>query len=150
MDLKKILAVPGKPGLYQLVSQGKNNIIVESLLDKSRMPVFASTQASSLNDICIFTTEEDMPLKDVFKRIFDFKEGKKADDVTSLDGAGLKKCMEEVLPQYDKERVHVSDMKKLFAWYNILHDNDMLSFEEETTEQVDSEENKEKEKEKED
>ncbi len=130
MDLKKILAVSGKPGLYQLVSQGKNNVIVESLLDKSRMPVFASMQASSLADICIFTMDEDVPLKDVFKRIFDVKEGKKADDIASLDNSGLKKYMEEILPQYDKDRVHVSDMKKLFAWYNILHDNNMLSFEE--------------------
>lgn len=133
MDLKKILTVSGKPGLYQLVSQGKNNIIVESLLDKSRMPVFASMQASSLEDICIFTMDEDIPLKDVFKRIFDMKEGKKADSVASLDNSGLKKHMEEVLPQYDKDRVHVSDMKKLFVWYNILHDNNMLLFEEEVS-----------------
>jgi hypothetical protein len=131
MDLKKILTVSGKPGLYQLVSQGKNSIIVESLLDKSRIPVFASMQASSLDDICIFTMDEDMPLKDVFKRIFDVKEGNKADGIGSLDNSGLKKYMEDVLPQYDKDRVHVSDMKKLFVWYNILHDNNMLSFEEE-------------------
>ena len=113
MDLKKILTVSGKSGLYQLVSQGKKNIIVESLLDKSRIPVFASMQASSLNDICIFTTNEDLPLKDVFKRIFEVKEGKKAD--VSLDNPELKKYMEEILPEYDKDRVHVSDMKKLFT-----------------------------------
>lgn len=147
MDLKKILTVSGKPGLYQLVSQGKNSIIVESLLDKSRMPVFASMQASSLDDICIFTMDEDMPLKDVFKQIFEVKEGKKADSIYSLDNSGLKKYMEEVLPQYDKERVHVSDMKKLFVWYNILHDNEMLSFEENISEpeQLESKENKGKE-----
>ena len=129
MDLKKILAVPGKPGLYRLVSQGKGNIIVESLLDKSRMPVFASTQASSLNDICIFTIEEDMPLEKAFQRIVEVTNGKKTIDIASLDNVGLKKYMEEILPEYDKNRVHVSDMKKLFSWYNILHDNEMFSVE---------------------
>ena len=129
MDLKKILAVPGKSGLYQLVSQGKNNIIVESLLDKSRMPVFASTQASSLNDICLFTVEDDMPLEVAFQRIAEATNGNKTIDITSLDSAGLKKYMEEILPEYDKDRVHVSDMKKLFSWYNILHENELLSIE---------------------
>ena len=135
MDLKKVLTVPGKPGLYQLVSQGKNNIIVESLLDKSRMPVFASTQASSLNDICIFTMEEDMPLEKVFQRIIEATNGNKTVDIASLDSVGLKKYMEEILPEYDKDRVHVSDMKKLFSWYNILHEKEMLSTENEDVEQ---------------
>ncbi|MDR0368072.1 MAG: DUF5606 domain-containing protein [Bacteroidales bacterium] len=133
MDLKKILTISGKPGLYRLISQRKGNIIVESLLDKSRMPVFASMRASSLDDICIFTTEEDLPLKDAFKRIFEAKEGKRAE--VSSDNVGWKKHMEEILPQYDKERVHVSDMKKLFVWYNLLHDNNLLLFEEEVSEE---------------
>jgi hypothetical protein len=133
MDLKKILTISGKPGLYQLVSQRKGNIIVESLLDKSRMPIFPSMRASSLDDICIFTTEEDLPLKDAFKRIFEAKDGKKAE--VASDNIGWKKYMEEILPQYDKERVHASDMRKLFLWYNILHDRNLLSFEEEVSEE---------------
>ena len=137
MDLKKILAVPGKPGLYQLVSQGKSSIIVESLLDKSRMPVFASKQASSLGDICIFTMDEDMPLEKVFQRINEATNGNKTIDIASLDSAGLKNYMEEILPEYDKDRVHVSDMKKLFSWYNILHENNMLPIENEKVEQED-------------
>ena len=138
MDLKKILTVPGKPGLYRLVSQGKSNIIVESLLDKSRMPIFASMQASSLSDICIFTMDEDMPLEKVFQRINEVTNGNSATEVSSLDNNGLKKYMGEILPEYDKDRVHVSDMKKLFSWYNILHENEMFSIENEDANQEDA------------
>jgi hypothetical protein len=132
MDLKKILTVPGKRGLYKLVSQGKTNIIVESLADHSRMPIFASHQASTLGDICIFTNNEDIPLKGVFKRIYQANYGEKVAENKIKDVSELKSYMDEILPEYDRDRVHVSDMKKLFSWYNILHEKNLLSFDDTT------------------
>lgn len=134
MDLKKILTISGKNGLFLLIVQGKDHIIVESLSDKSRIPVFSSHKISSLEDICIFTKTEDMPLKDVLKKIYDMENGGKTIDHKS-DTTALKTYMEKVLPDYDKNKVYVSDMKKLFSWYNSLLDNNLLSFEEEKTEQ---------------
>jgi hypothetical protein len=128
MNLKEILTVPGKRGLYKLVSQGKNNFIVESLADGSRMPIFASHQASALNNICIFTNDKDVPLKDVFLHIFQATNGGKVAENKMKDVSELKNYMEEILPDYDKDRVHVSDMKKLFLWYNLLHEYNLLSF----------------------
>ena len=132
MDLKEILVISGKKGLYKLVSHGngKRNIIVESMEDKSRIPVFTSSPASSLNDICIFTTGEDVPLKDVFQKIFQAESGEKIQENRVSNDVELKKYMEEILPEYDKNRVHVSDMKKLFSWYNMLHENGLMSFDE--------------------
>lgn len=130
MNLKEIFAIPGKKGLYKLVSQGKN-IIVESLLDGSRIPVFASMNVSTLDNICIFTEDEDLPLKDVLKRIFQKENGKKTIDVSTAKPTEIEACMAEIIPEYDPNKVHVSDMKKLFFWYNQLLEHDMLSFEEE-------------------
>ena len=130
MNLKEILAVPGKRGLYKLVSHEKNRMIVESLDNQVRMPVFASSRPSSLNDICIFTDEGDMVLKDVFKLIFEANSGEKVQENKLANDMELKKYMEEILPKYDKTKLHVSDMKKLFSWYNILQEHDLLSFDE--------------------
>jgi len=132
MDLKEILTVSGKKHLYKLVSQGKNNLIVESLQDGSRMPVFVSTKAGSLGDVYIFTENEELPLQDVFKRIYALESGNKAIDVNTLKPAEIEAYMTKVLPQYDKGRVHLSDMKKIFLWYNQLMELGLLSFEEET------------------
>jgi len=129
MNLKEILTISKKKGLYKMVSQGKNSIIVESLENKLRMPVFTSSQVSSLNDICIFTDDEDVPLEKVFKKIFLTTSGDKVQESRMANDVELKKYMEEILPEYDKNKVHVSDMKKLFVWYNILYDNDLLIFE---------------------
>ena len=131
MNLKEILSVPGKKGVYKLVSKGKGNIIVESLLDGSRMPVFTSTRANTLEDICVFTENENMPLKDVLKRIFETENGNKAIDAYASNPAEIESYMAKILPEYDRDRVHISDMKKLFFWYNQLLEHDMLSFEEE-------------------
>lgn len=130
MNLKEIITVSGKSGLYKMVSRGNNNVIVESLLDKSRMPVFASMQASSLNDICMFTDSEDIPLEQVLKNIYKVEQGAKTIDAKKASSDELKKKMAAVLPEYDRERVHVSDMKKLFTWYNILQENNLLVFDE--------------------
>ncbi|MDR1182038.1 MAG: DUF5606 domain-containing protein [Bacteroidales bacterium] len=130
MNLKEILSVPGKSGLYKLVSKGKNSFIIESLADGSRMPIFASHQSSALNDICVFTSDRDVPLKEVFERIFQDAQGDKVAENKIKIVSELKNYMEKILPDYDKNRVHVSDMKKIFTWYNILHEHNLLSFDE--------------------
>ncbi len=129
MDLSKILAITGKPGLYKHIAQSKTGIVVESVLDNKRSSAFASDQISTLNDISIFTTDEDIKLEDVLKKIFDKEDGK----VTISDKSGtseLKKYFEEVLPEYDKDRVYISDIKKVIKWYNILAENNILEFDE--------------------
>ena len=135
MDLKKILTISGKSGLFQIVVQGKDRLIVESLLDKSRIPIFTSHKISTLEDICIFTQSEEKPLKEVLKKIFEMENGNPCLDSKS-DNNSLKAYMEKILPDYDKEKVYVSDMKKLFSWYNSLLENNLLSFEEESTEEA--------------
>ncbi len=131
MDLSKILAITGKPGLYLVISQTKSGALVESIIDKKRIPVFAAEKMSSLSDISIFTTEEDLPLNTVLKAIYEKEKGGKCIDSKS-DNNALKKYMEEVLPSYDKDRVYVSDLKKLFSWYNLLQQENLLDFSEET------------------
>ncbi len=131
MDYSKILSVSGKPGLYEMISQTKNGFIVESLIDKKRFPVFAHERISTLEEISIFTTEEeDLPLKDVFKMIFEKQNGEKAIDPKS-DAVAIKEFFLSAIPTYDSERVYVSDMKKVLSWYNLLLEKDLLVFEEE-------------------
>ncbi len=130
MDLSEILAISGKSGLYKVVSQTKNGLIVESLIDGKKTPVFASDRSSSLEDISVFTEKEDLLLKEVFKKIHEKENGGKALDHKS-DKAELIKYFGEVLPDYDKDRVYFSDIKKIIYWYNLLHDKKMLDFKEE-------------------
>ena len=134
MDLKEILSIPGKKGLYKLISQGKNSMVVESLLDGIRMPIFVSSKASVLENICIFTEDEEVPLKDVFKRIFEIEKGNKTIDVSLSKPTEIEAHMAIVLPKYDPYKVHVSDMKKIFSWYNQLIERNLLSFEAEEEE----------------
>lgn len=135
MDLSKIMSVSGKSGLFLSIGQTKNGLIVESLLDKKRFPVYVSDKVSALEDISVFTSDKDLPLRDVLKMIFDKENGGQCIDPKSED-AKLKAYFEEVLPDYDKERVYVSDMRKMFAWYNLLQSLDMLKFEEEKKEEA--------------
>jgi hypothetical protein len=131
MDLSKILAITGKPGLYKVLAQTKSGFVVESLLDSKRFPVFAHERVSSLEEISIFSTgEEDLHLKDVFKLIFDHQEGKQALDAKS-DPKTLKAYFDETIPAYDPERVYLSDMKKVINWYNLLVEKQMMDFTEE-------------------
>jgi len=130
MDLSKILAITGKPGLYLVISQTKSGALVESILDKRRIPVFAAEKMSSLSDISIFTTDEDLPLTSVLKAIYEKENGGNCIDHKS-DNNALKKYMEEVVPNFDKDRVYISDIKKLFSWYNLLQKENMLDFSEE-------------------
>lgn len=128
--LKGILAISGYPGLFQVVSEGKNSVIVESLLNGKKMPVFASSKMSSLEDIAIYTLQEDVPLKDVFRNISAKEDGGKAISHKS-SGNELKAYFGEVLADYDRDQVYVSDIKKVLQWYNLLHDKALLNFDEE-------------------
>lgn len=125
MDLSGILSLSGKSGLYKSIAQTKNGLIVESLIDQKRFPAYVSDKVSSLEDISVFATDRDLPLKEVFELIFKKEEGKPCIDHKSNDAA-LKKYFEEILPDYDKERVYVSDMRKLFMWYNMLLEQGLL------------------------
>jgi len=127
MDLSKILSISGKAGLFKVVSQAKNAVIVESLIDKKRFPAFGHEKISSMEEISVFTTGEDMPLKDVFKAMHVKLEGKPAIDHKS-DNNTLKKFFLEMIPEVDQERVYISDIKKMVGWYNLLHEQNMLDF----------------------
>ena len=131
MDLSKILTISGKNGLFLIVSQSKNSIIVESLSDGKKIPVFATDRSSSLQDISVFTYGEDMPLKDILLKIFDKEEGKPGMDPKSKPEE-LRAYFETIVPEYDKERVYNSDIKKILSWYNLLLDKGMISKEEES------------------
>lgn len=141
--LKDILSISGYGGLYKYISQGRTGIIVESLEDNKRMNANATAKISALEDIAIFTETEDLPLKDVFKAISEKENG--GETIGHKSSANeLKKYFEEVLPGYDKERVYVSDIKKVVNWYNILHKLNLLNFEEkEVTEEAENKEEKE-------
>ena len=130
MDLKEIMSISGHSGLFKFVSQGRNGIIVESFTDQKRSFVNASNKVSSLEDIAIFTTEEEVPLKTVLKNIHDALNGAQAPDPKSTPEE-LRTFMEKVLPAYDRDKVYVSDMRKLVSWYNSLLALDMLKFDEE-------------------
>ena len=105
MDLKEIMAIGGKPGLYKMVAQAKNGIIVESIIDQKRIQAFTSDKISSLEEISIFTETEDKPLKEVLKCFFDKLEGKEAPEFKN-DNNKLKTFFGEILPDYDKDRVY--------------------------------------------
>lgn len=137
MDLSKIVSISGKAGLYQIKSQAIGRIIVESLIDGKRIPAFANDRMSSLEEISIFSVDEDKPLKEVFKGIHD-KMGDKVDfDFKKASNDQLKEKFLEVMPDYDQDAVYPSDMKKVFAWYQMLNDKGLLDFTEEpkTTEE---------------
>ncbi|PTN05608.1 DUF5606 domain-containing protein [Mangrovibacterium marinum] len=125
--LKGILAISGQPGLFKLVAEAKNSIIVESLLTGKRQPAYSTTKISSLGDIAIFTQTGEVSLKEVLENIAE-KENKA--EVAKKDGNELKAYFGELLPDYDRDRVYTSDMKKVIQWYNILQQNDLLNFEE--------------------
>jgi hypothetical protein len=133
MNLTGIIAISGRPGLYKVIAQGKNNIIVESLIDNKRFPAYATDKISALDDISIYTYDEDAPLKDLLSAIYKKEDGKMCpshkESLTVLQNYLL-----ELLPNYDQERVYSSDVKKMFQWYNLLHKSGNLKMEEEAAE----------------
>jgi hypothetical protein len=134
MALETILSVAGKPGLYRLVGQMKAGIIVESIEDGKRFPVHGSSKVSALEEISIYTEEAEVPLKEVFKTMFELSEGKQAISHKE-DNAKIKAFFELVLPDYDRDRVYVSDMGKVIKWYNSLIEHADYKPEEENPEE---------------
>ena len=129
--LKRILSIAGRPGLYNLISQGKNMLIVESLVDHRRLPVYGSEKIISLGDIAMYTDDEDVPLRQVLASMKAKENGAPASlDAKSATPEALRTYLGEVLPAFDRDRVHVSDIKKLIAWYNLLVANNLTDFEE--------------------
>lgn len=127
MELKDILAISGQPGLFRYVAQSTRGVIVESLLDGRRMNASASAKVSALTEISIFTEGDDLPLAEVFTRIYAYASGQQAVSHKE-EPARLKEYFAAVLPEYDRERVHMSDIKKIFAWYNILVEKGFTEF----------------------
>lgn len=131
--LKTILSISGKPGLYRLISRGKNMLIVESLADKKRFPAYGNEKIISLGDISMYTEEDDVPLSEVFASMKKKENGGAASlDLKKAAADDFYKYLGEVLPNFDRDRVHVSDIKKLISWYNLLVANGLTDFEEET------------------
>ena len=129
--LQRVLAISGKPGLYRLISRGSRSLIVETLdAQKKRMPAFATEKVISLADIAMYTDAEEVPLRQVFKTIYDREKGQKVSlDTKKATREELTAFMENALPNYDRERVYPNDMKKLIQWYNILIENGITDFE---------------------
>ena len=128
---KTILAISGKPGLYELVSRTKNGLIAESLADHKRMPVFAADKVTSLADVAMYTEDEDKPLGEILCALRDKEGGKAASlDYKKASTKELQDYFASFLPNFDRERVHNSDIKKLLQWYNILVAAGVTDFEE--------------------
>ncbi|MDO6470566.1 DUF5606 domain-containing protein [Maribacter sp. 1_MG-2023] len=137
MRLEKILSVAGKPGLYKLITQTRTGFVAESLLDGKRITVSLRSSVSVLSEIAIYTLEEEVPLRDVFKKIQEKENGGKTSIGHKEEKIKLEEYFFEVLPDYDEDRVYVSDIKKVIQWYNILTENKITDF---SSEEVASEE----------
>jgi hypothetical protein len=126
MSLEKIIAIAGKPGLYNLVTQTRGGFVAESLIDKKRLSVSVHQNVSVLSEIAIYTLEEEVPLREVLKSIKEKENG----NTTSVGPKEGKDKLEEyffdVLPNYDEDRVYASDIKKIIQWYNLLHKHGLL------------------------
>lgn len=129
--LKTILSVSGKPGLFKLISNGKNIVIVESLADKRRLPIYARDKVVSLGDIAMYTDEDEVPLKDVLTTVFKKENGVKSSIDPNSKPEELRKYFAEILPNYDRDRVYDADIKKLLKWYNLLIDSGLSFLEDE-------------------
>jgi len=140
MGLDKILSIAGKPGLYKVVAQTRSGFVAESLIDKKKVSVNMQSNVSVLSEIAIYTLTEELPLRDVFKKIKDKENGKP----TSISHKDSKEVLEEyffeVLPDYDEDRVYASDIKKVVQWYNLLQEQNLLAFLDDDTNVTNSEE----------
>lgn len=118
--IKRIVSIAGKPGLYRLLSQGKNMLIVESLQTGKRTPAYAHDKVISLADVAIYTEGEDMPLADVLEKVYTYTDGKAIDIKGFANDAAIREYFGNILPEFDRDRVYTTDIKKLFTWYNQL------------------------------
>lgn len=140
--LREIISITGKPGLFKLLSQGKNTLIVEELGSGRRFPATAREKVVSLGDIAMYTESGDTPLGEILDKVYSAEEGKPIDiKVLSSKSGGLKDKFAEIVEDFDRVRVHDSDIKKLFSWYNLLIANGFDKF----TEEEKKEDNEEKE-----
>jgi hypothetical protein len=140
MGLEKILSVAGKPGLYKLITQTRTGFVAESLLDGKRITVSLRSSVSVLSEIAIYTLEEEVPLREVFQKIQTKENGAKTSISHKDEKIKLEEYFFEVLPNYDEDRVYVSDIKKVIQWYNILTDSDIADFSSEKEEISDASE----------
>ncbi len=138
MDLSKILSIAGKPGLYSMVSSTKNGVLVESLIDGKRIPAFSHERISSLEEISVFTEIEDVPLKQIFHSMYNITNQQQALSHKS-SAVELAAFFESVLPEYDRDRVYTSDIKKIVQWYNLLQSKGLIDLEEPTEPAEDAE-----------
>ena len=129
MNLSGIISINGMAGLYKVVANSKSGVIVDSLTEKKRFPVFGASKISALEDISMFAESGDKPLSEIMQTIFDKEKGAKAVDHKADDKA-IVAYFSEILPDYDKDRVYVSNMRKLFSWYNMLQETGNLKQEE--------------------
>lgn len=126
---ERILTISGKPGLYKLLSQGRNMFIVESIdATKKRQPVYNSDKVVMLDDIAIYTDTEEIPLREVFAKIFEKENGVLSFDIKMSTPEELVEYFETVMPDYDRERVYLTHIKKIYTWYNILVENGVQDF----------------------
>jgi hypothetical protein len=119
MELKDLIAISGYPGLFRFITQGRNSIIVESLEDGKRISAYSTSKMSTLEEIAVYTETEEMPLAEVLKKMYEFSGGKEALPHKSSNDE-IREYFGNVLPDYDRDKVYVSDMKKIIHWYNLL------------------------------
>ena len=125
MDLSGIISVTGMSGLYKVISQTKSGLIVESLVDGKRLPVYSTSKLSSLDDISIYGQGDDIPLKNILRSIRDSKSGISVPTSKDSNDA-IKAAFAEFVPEFDEDRVYASDMKKVFVWYTLLNEKGLL------------------------
>ena len=142
MNLEKVLAISGKPGLYELKAQTRGGFVAESLADGKKISVNVRHNVSMLSEIAMYTYTEEVPLREVFQKIAEKEDGKEA--ISHKESkAKLEEYFKEILPEYDEDRVYASDIKKVFQWYNILVNAGITNFSEpeaEAKEEASSEE----------
>lgn len=126
--LEKIVSISGKPGLYKVLSQGKNMLVVESIVDKKRMPAYSSDKVVSLGDISMFTESGDKPLSEILEAMKVKENSAVASIDVKADTDKLRDYFGEIVPDFDRQRVYPTDIKKLIQWYNLLIENGLTDF----------------------
>ncbi len=139
MSLDKILAISGKPGLYELKTQTRSGFLAESLIDGKRLSVSIRHNVSILSEIAIYTFTEEVPLREIFQKIYDKEEGGQAISHKESKNT-LESYFSEILPDYDEDRVYASDMKKVIQWYNVLQSKGLTDFSEPEASKISEEE----------
>lgn len=140
MGLDKILSISGKPGLFKIITQTRGGFVAESLIDKKKVSVNMHSNVSVLSEIAIYTLAEEVPLREVFKKIMDKEKGKPTSITHKDSNDVLEEYFFDVLPDYDEDRVYISDIKKIVQWYNLLQSQSLLTVLEDNSKASKSEE----------